>query len=78
VSRLGLDVPDKTLQFDEDIVDEAAFAVHADLHALLDERVRKVRRCELCSLVRVEYPGLAKTRQGLVKRVHAEARIHRI
>jgi len=63
--------------FDENVVERAPAAIHADRYAAAFERSQKVRRGELRALIGVPDFGLAKTKRS-VQRRQAETGFHRI
>src|SRR5262245_33074649 len=64
--------------FDEDVVDTAALAIHADLHSRRQQDGRERRRRELRALVRVEDSWPAKAAQRLLQRLHAQPGVQRV
>ena len=84
-AQIGVGVQINLLVFDgapqplnEDIVEAAAFAIHADFYAVLFEHVGKGQRRELCALVAVENLGLAVTRYGFFDGSNTEIHFHRV
>ena len=63
--------------FDENVVERASAAIHADRDAATFERSQEVGRGELRALIGVPDFGLAETKRGLQRR-QAEAGFHRI
>jgi len=77
--QIDLFVLERTPQpLDEDVVNAAAFPVHADLDASVEQGPREVVSSELGALVRVEDIGLAKPLQGFLKGVDAESGIEAV
>src|ERR1700737_82619 len=63
---------------DEDVVDAASLAVHADLNTTTQQDLCKRICSELRALIRVEDLGLSEAREGLIQRLHTEGRLHRV
>ena len=63
---------------DEDVVVEAALAIHADLDPALQQYVGEIFRGELRALVRVENLWATVAVHGFVQGLHAEARLQRV